>query len=115
MRRTGVIAWETGFVSDDHGDPMPLSASLDSVMRSLRGPGRREVGGLFGRWDAVVGAQIAAHARPVRLDGSVLVVEVDDPAWATQLRLLTAQLCERLASEVGVEVDEVRVRVVRAK
>ena len=49
-------------------DPIPISASLDEVVRSLRGPGRREVGGVFGRWEEAVGAQVAAHARPVRLD-----------------------------------------------
>ena len=70
-------------------DPIPISASLDEVVRSLRGPGRREVGGVFGRWEEAVGAQVAAHARPVRLDGGVLVVEVDEPAWATQITLLS--------------------------
>ena len=89
-------------------DPIPISASLDEVVRSLRGPGRREVGGVFGRWEEAVGAQVAAHARPVRLDGGVLVVEVDEPAWATQITLLSNTIRERLMTVTGVEVDRRR-------
>jgi predicted nucleic acid-binding Zn ribbon protein len=92
-------------------EPMSLTASLDEVMRSLRGVDRREVGGLFGRWEEVVGAQIAAHVRPIRLDDKVLLVEVDEPAWATQVTFLTAGLRERLATEIGVTVERIDVRV----
>jgi predicted nucleic acid-binding Zn ribbon protein len=95
----------------DDREPRSLSSSLDDVVRSLRGVGRREVGGLFGRWEEVVGAQVAAHVRPIRLDDGVLFVEVDEPAWATQVTLLTTTLRERLASEVGVVVERVEVRV----
>lgn len=90
---------------------MPLTASLDEVVRSLRGADRREVGGLFGRWDEAVGSQVAAHARPVKLDAGVLLVEVDEPAWATQVTLLSNTLRERLAERAGVVVDRVEVRV----
>ena len=94
-------------------DPIPISASLDEVVRSLRGSGRREVGGVFGRWEEAVGVQIAAHARPVRLDHGVLLVEVDQPAWATQITLLSNTIRERLLTVTGVAVDRVEVRVFR--
>jgi predicted nucleic acid-binding Zn ribbon protein len=96
-------------------DPIPISASLDEVVRSLRGPGRREVGGVFGRWEEAVGPQVAAHARPVRLDGGVLVVEVDEPAWATQITLLSNTIRERLMTVTGVEVNGVEVRVYKPR
>ena len=94
-------------------DPVSLSTSLDAVVRSLRGPSRAAVGGLFGRWAEAVGEQVAAHVQPVKLDGRVLVVEVDDPAWATQVRLLTGTLIERLASVAGVQVERIEIRVDR--
>jgi predicted nucleic acid-binding Zn ribbon protein len=96
-------------------DPIPLSASIDAVVRSLRGPGRREVSGVFGRWEEAVGAQVAAHARPVRLDDGVLVVEVDEPAWATQVRFLSGTVCERLEEVAGVTVTRLDVRVARRR
>jgi predicted nucleic acid-binding Zn ribbon protein len=56
---------------------------------------------------------VAAHAQPIALRGSTLVVGVDAPAYATQLRLLTPQLLARLAELTSpgvVEAVEVRVR-----
>lgn len=94
-------------------DPVPISSSLDGVVRSLRGPSRRAVGGVFGRWDEAVGAQVAAHVRPVKLDEGVLVVEVDDPAWATQVKFLAPTITQRLAEVAQVTVDRVEVRVDR--
>lgn len=98
-------------------DPVPLAASLDAVVKSLRGPSRAAVGGLFGRWDEAVGEQVAAHVRPVKLDNvggqRVLVVQVDDPAWATQVKFLSATIVERLQSVAGVAVDRLDVRVDR--
>lgn len=94
-------------------DPIPLSSSLDAVVKSLRGPSRAAVGGVFGRWAEAVGDQIAAHVQPVRLDGGTLLVEVDDPAWATQVKLLTATIIERLVTVAGVTVTRIDVRVER--
>ena len=95
-------------------EPVPLSAALDGVVRSLRGgAGRAEVGGVFGRWDDVVGSLIAAHVRPVRFEHGALLVEVDEPAWATQVRFLTDDIRRRLAEDAGVEVTSIDVRVAR--
>lgn len=94
-------------------DPVPISSSLDDVVRSLRGPSREAVGGLFGRWDEAVGAQVAGHVTPLKLDQGVLVVEVDDPTWATQVKFLTPMITERLREIAGVTVDRIDVRVER--
>ncbi|HWL41944.1 MAG TPA: DUF721 domain-containing protein [Ilumatobacter sp.] len=94
-------------------DPIPLSSSLDAVVKSLRGPSRAAVGGVFGRWAESVGDQIAAHVQPVRLDDGALLVEVDDPAWATQVKFLSATIIERLGTVAGVTVTRIDVRVER--
>lgn len=93
---------------------MPITAALDGVLHSLRGPDRRRVGGLFGGWDELVGPAVSAHVRPVRLDGGTLVVEVDDPSWATQLTFLSDDLTARLAAGADVHVERLEVRVARA-
>jgi predicted nucleic acid-binding Zn ribbon protein len=99
-------------VNDD--DPVPVTAALDGLLRSLRGGGgRAEVGGVFGRWDDAVGPMIAANVRPVRLEHGALLVEVGDPAWATQVRFLSDDIRRRLREEAGVEVTSVDVRVRR--
>jgi predicted nucleic acid-binding Zn ribbon protein len=98
---------------DDFADyePLPIAAALDGVIKSLRAPGSRAVGGVFGRWSDAVGPQVAEHVRPVKLDQGVLTVEVDDPAWATQVKFLTPTIIARLADVAGASVDRIQVRV----
>ena len=90
-----------------------MSQSMDSVMRTLRGPDRGQLGGLFRRWDDAVGENVAAHVRPIKLDRGILVVVADDPAWATQVKFLADTIIERLKSVADVDVDAVEVRVAR--
>ncbi len=94
-------------------DPIPISESLDGVVRSLRGPSRQAVGGVFGKWRDAVGDQVAEHVRPLKLDERVLVVEVDDPAWATQVKFLSSTIIEKLLAVAGVEIERIEVRVDR--
>ena len=101
---------------------MRLGESLQQVMRSLRPdtpatpqPTASTIGGLFGRWNEAVGPAVAAHVQPVKLDGTTLVVEVDDPAWATQLKFLETTLRERLAEVTGAAVERIEVRVARRR
>lgn len=109
MSRYGADDAERDLAGGD--DPLTIGASLDGVVRSLRGPSRREVGGVFGRWSEAVGEQVAQHVRPLKLDGGVLTVEVDDPAWATQVKFLSATIIARLGEVAGVEVRQLAVRV----
>ena len=57
------------------------------------------------------GDAVAAHVKPVKLDGTKLIVEVDDPAWATQLRFLETTLKQRLLEVAGATIESVEVRV----
>ncbi len=93
--------------------PLPLKASLDRLSRVLGAPGADVLAGVFDRWESLVGPDVAAHARPVRLGAGRLVVAVDHPAWATQLRWLGPALLDRLRAELGQEAPtqlEVRTR-----
>jgi predicted nucleic acid-binding Zn ribbon protein len=94
-------------------EPVSLEESLDVVVRSLRGTGAKATAGVFGQWEEAVGPAVAAHARPALLDDGRLVIEVDQPGWATQLRYLEAELLQRFAAIAGpgaVRSIEVRVR-----
>ncbi len=96
-------------------DPRPITESLDGLLRDLRAGARHEVGGVFGRWDEMVGPVVAAHVRPVKLDQGRLLVEVDEPGWATQLRFLEADVLARLRDGAGVELSGLDVRVARPR
>jgi predicted nucleic acid-binding Zn ribbon protein len=69
------------------------------------------VGSVFGRWEQIVGEALAAHTRPGGFTDGELLVIADSTAWATQVRLLRAQLIRRLNSELGNgTVTAVKVR-----
>lgn len=56
---------------------------------------------------------MAGHVQPIRLDGEALVVSVDHPAWATQVRGMGDALLDRVVEETGAVRParlEVRVR-----
>lgn len=103
MRRDGYAA--------NVSDPVPLSRSLDSMMKSLRGTDRIQIGGVFGKWDQAVGDPIAAHVRPIKLDEGALLVEADTSTWATEVKFLADTIIARLHEEAGVNVERIDVRV----
>jgi predicted nucleic acid-binding Zn ribbon protein len=63
--------------------------------------GRVAEGMVLGHWAAVVGHQIADHATPTALNERVLSVAAESTAWATQLRMIQAQLLAKIAAAVG--------------
>ncbi len=85
----------------DGRDPQLLGAATSDLARNRGWSGRVAEGSVFGRWRTVVGEQIAAHASPVSLQDGVLTVSAESTAWATQLRMVQAQLLAKIAAAVG--------------
>ena len=73
-------------------EPTPLSSSIDRLLKSLRGGDRQTTVTVFSRWAEIVGEPVCSHVKPLKLDAGTLIVEVDEPAWATQLKFLEADL-----------------------
>lgn len=69
---------------------------------------------VFSRWEDLVGTELSAHARPVRIDGGTLVVAVDHPAWGTRVRMEAGGILERIAMPEGQSLRRVEVVVARA-
>jgi predicted nucleic acid-binding Zn ribbon protein len=85
----------------DERDPQPLGR-LAARLAANRGWAARLAGGqVFGKWAALVGADVAEHTEPVSLSEGELTVRADSTAWATQLRLLQRQVLAKIAAEVG--------------
>ncbi len=52
--------------------------------------------------------------RPLRVDGRVLVVAVDHPAWATRARMESGQILARVRAWGETPVERLEVVVERA-
>ena len=85
----------------DDRDPQPLGSVAAGLARTHGWSARVAEGTVFGRWAAVVGEDIAAHADPTALRDGTLHVSAESTAWATQLRLLQSQLLAKIAAAVG--------------
>lgn len=83
------------------GDPKPFGSAIRDLMASRGWEQRAAVGGVFGNWAAIVGAELAEHTRPDHFEDGELTVAADSTTWATQLRLLSSTLVRRLNEDLG--------------
>jgi hypothetical protein len=90
-----------------------LADALETVARRIGAPPPDVLTAVFAHWAELVGIDIAAHATPRLLRGGVLTVVVDHPAWATQLRFLSATLVDQLGRRTGApdEIASIRIQV----
>jgi len=95
--------------------PQRLGDMLGSVLRHLRVGDSAASTSVFAQWRSIVGDAIADHVTPRRLENRVLTVEVDEPAWATQLRFLEKDLVHTLRNTAGDIVDSLDIKVRRSR
>jgi predicted nucleic acid-binding Zn ribbon protein len=85
--------------------PSDRPPRLGDVLRAAldRLPVARELAdhALWVHWEAVVGATLVRHARPLRLRRGVLLVGADGPAWMQELQFLKPELRDRLNARLG--------------
>jgi predicted nucleic acid-binding Zn ribbon protein len=85
----------------DVRDPQPLGRVARDLAKKRGWSAQVAEGTVLGHWSAVVGEHIAEHATPVALSDGVLSVTAESTAWATQLRVVQAQLLAKIAAAVG--------------
>jgi predicted nucleic acid-binding Zn ribbon protein len=92
-------------------DPQALNATIAGLIDARGWQLAAAAGSVFGRWEEIVGPELAAHTRPDGFADGELTVAADSTAWATQVRLLAATLVRRLNTELGDgAVRRVKVR-----
>lgn len=82
-------------------DPVRFGAAISKLVDERGWQETTTAAGVLANWDRVVGADIAAHCRPVSLVDGELVLVAESTAWATQLRLLTKTLLARVREHAG--------------
>lgn len=94
--------------------PRPLVDGLDHVLASLGAPSVDAVTAVMDAWPEVVGADLAGHCTARSIEHGLLVVAVDEPAWADRLMWSERQVLTRLEAVVGAGVvDHLDVRMRR--
>lgn len=100
-----------GAPPDERG--WPLGAALGGWLAQRGLPDPAPFAALSSCWPEVAGTELAGHSRPLALRDRVLLVAVDHPALATEVRLRGSELVEQLRARAGaatLERVEVTVR-----
>jgi predicted nucleic acid-binding Zn ribbon protein len=85
----------------DDRDPQLLDSTVGRLIDDRGWALDLRVHGVFGRWEELVGVEVARHTTPESFAEGKLVVRTDSTAWATQLRLLAPTVVRRLNEELG--------------
>jgi len=94
-------------------EPVPLRDAVARVGRELGVPAPDAFVTLEARWSDIVGPLVATHAKVHSVRDGECTIEVDGPAWATQLRYAANDVLAR-ANECCGEAVLTSVRVVVA-
>jgi predicted nucleic acid-binding Zn ribbon protein len=95
--------------------PRPVGESMPRLLGRLgSAPTPAVMEAVFTRWEELVGSELGGHLRPQRVDGRVLVVAVEHPAWATRARMESGQILARLRELGETSIDRLDVVVERA-
>ena len=81
--------------------PQAIGELLDRVLSDLGAGETARAVRIAERWQGVVGADVAAHSRPVAIRQEVLEVEVDSSVWCQELQLRTPEILAALRDGVG--------------
>lgn len=91
-----------------------MRMGVERLMRHLHAPKPGIVQSVFDDWENLVGEVIAAHSRPAKIVDGTLVIEVDDPAWASELTWLSSDLITRVQNRLeSNEITEISVKLAR--
>lgn len=82
-------------------DPQLFGANIERLVTERGWQLPAAAVGVLDRWAAIVGPDVAAHAEPLAFADGVLTVRAASTAWATQLRLMSAEILRRLNVELG--------------
>lgn len=86
--------------SDDR-DPKPIGEAVDRLVRDQGWQDEAAVALLMADWAGTVGSDLAEHVVPVSFTGGELTLRAESTTWATQVRLLLAQVQEAIDERVG--------------
>lgn len=104
---TGRVRWgrpggvRSSGAHPDERDPQTIDAMLGRLVADRGWETNLRVHGVFSRWAAIVGDEVGQHVTPEAYADGRLTVRADSTAWATQMKLLAADVVRRLNEVLG--------------
>jgi len=91
-------------------DPISALSSVDKLVADFSWSAELAEGDLHNQWKNVVGEDTASNSQPEDLVDSTLTVRCVSTAWATQLRLMSAEIIERLNTDYpALKIETLKV------
>lgn len=81
---------------DKGRDIVPAGSLIDGLLTRFGWENQIQEADLFNRWAELVGEANASASTPERLERGLLTVRCKSTAWATQLRLMKAEVLQQL-------------------
>jgi predicted nucleic acid-binding Zn ribbon protein len=78
-------------------DPATLGEMLSGLTTTMGWEAALSQSELISAWQEIAGPETAAHSEPTAVEDGLLRVKCDSTAWATQLRLMRAEILTRIA------------------
>lgn len=99
--RRGFAAPQGKPVEGSARDPHAIGEIVSRMSKSRGWNTQVAVGSVLGRWNELVGEDVAMHCKPESFEDTVVVVRCDSTSWATQLRLLSHEILKKIDAELG--------------
>ena len=77
-------------------DPVSAGSTVEALVKAFAWDTPLAEATLFSHWESIVGDQNALNSTPEILNRGMLTVRCKSTAWATQLRLMQAQILEKI-------------------
>jgi predicted nucleic acid-binding Zn ribbon protein len=91
-------------------DPVSALSSVDKLVADFKWSEALAEGDLHNQWAEVVGADTAANSTPEDLVDGTLTIRCVSTAWATQLRLMSAEILQRLQADYpSLKIDALKM------
>ena len=81
--------------------PRQLVDGLDRVLAGLGAPTGQVLRTVVECWPELVGPEVAAVTEPVSIEHGRLLLGITEPAWASQVRWMEADVVRRAAELLG--------------
>ena len=94
---------------DKNRDPIKLGIGIDEVVGQFNWTKQLSKAELFVAWPNLVGVDISNACTPTILENSILHVDCNSTAWATQMRLMANQVL----TEINQNYPDLEIREIK--